>query len=70
LLRVFARWYDRGDIEIEPVEAESAVDRTLATGHPDMNVALWQAAGYDRPPSTGEMIREVSRYDCVVGALA
>jgi dTDP-4-dehydrorhamnose reductase len=70
LLRVFARWYDRGDIEIEPVEAESAADRTLATAHPDVNIALWQAAGYDRPPSTEEMIREVSRYDCLVGAPA
>ncbi len=69
LLREFARCYDREDIEIEGVEAASAVDRTLATNRPDVNQAIWQAAGYRRPPSTVEMVREMSRHDYLRGTL-
>lgn len=70
LLREFARCYDRGDIEIVGVEADSTVDRTLSTSHPEVNLAIWQAAGYRRPPSTVEMVREMSRYDYVMGVPA
>ncbi len=62
LLREFARRYGREDVEIESVAAEHRVDRTLATRRPDINRALWAAAGYAEPPGIPEMILEASRY--------
>lgn len=70
LLREFARWYRREDIEIEGVAATSTVDRTLGTGRPDVNRTIWQAAGYPEPPRVSEMVGEVSRHDYLLAALA
>jgi dTDP-4-dehydrorhamnose reductase len=63
MLLEFARAYDRSDIKIKHVEAQTVIDRTLATRDASMNEALWRAAGYKRPPSVGEMIAELGRYD-------
>lgn len=63
MLHVFAGVYERGDIAIEDVPATIVIDRTLATNQPDVNVALWKAAGYDRPPTVPEMIRELGGFD-------
>ncbi len=62
LLRLFARCYGRGDVEIESVAVERRVDRTLGTRRPDINRTLWTAAGYVEPPGIPEMILEASRY--------
>lgn len=62
LLRLFARCYGRGDVEIESVAVERRIDRTLGTRRPDINRALWTAAGYAEPPGIPEMILEASRY--------
>jgi dTDP-4-dehydrorhamnose reductase len=63
MLRDFAEVYERGDIAIQEVDAKTIVDRTLATSNPDLNSALWRAAGYSQPPTVTEMIRELGRFE-------
>ncbi|HEY7500999.1 MAG TPA: sugar nucleotide-binding protein [Vicinamibacterales bacterium] len=63
MLHEFASAYGRADISIDTVDAPTVIDRTLATNQRDLNAALWSAAGYDRPPSVPEMIRELARFD-------
>jgi dTDP-4-dehydrorhamnose reductase len=70
LLREFARWYDRADVTIDGVEAAQAVDRRLGTSRPEVNQAIWRAAGYEHPPCVSEMVGEVSRYEYRMGGLA
>jgi dTDP-4-dehydrorhamnose reductase len=63
LLQHFAAAFERPDVDISPTEAASVVDRTLATEHPEVNHALWGAAGYDTIPTVPEMIGELAGYD-------
>jgi dTDP-4-dehydrorhamnose reductase len=60
LLESFAATFDRGDITIEPAEAPTAVDRRLATLDEALNLRLWQAAGYETPPTVPEMVSELA----------
>lgn len=63
MLHDFARVYDRKDIRISEVEAETFIDRTLSTAAPSVNRRLWAAAGYPDPPTVSEMIEELSAFD-------
>jgi len=63
LLRTFAREYHREDISIVPMEAKTAVDRTLSTLDISLNNAIWNAAGYNKSPSIGQMIAELAEYN-------
>lgn len=67
MLHEFAAVYDRGDVAIEDVPAATVVDRTLATNQPALNGALWKGAGYERPPTVPEMIRELAAFDYRAG---
>lgn len=62
MLRDFAAAYGREDVVINDVEAKSVIDRTLATQYPERNSAIWQAAGYDTPPTVSAMIAELGGY--------
>jgi len=62
MLRDFATAYGREDISINNVEAKTVVDRTLATGNPELNAGLWLAVGYKNIPTVPQMIRELSKY--------
>jgi hypothetical protein len=62
MLEVMAEAYQRSDIQIRQVEANSTVDRTLDTSSPAENVAAWRLAGYDQPPTVPQMIRELAGY--------
>jgi len=62
MLHDFARAYGRPDITIRDTEAKTVIDRTLDTTMPDANLALWQAAGYNAPPTVTEMILELGAY--------
>lgn len=63
MLGHFARRFGRGDVTINPTAAGTVIDRTLATADEAANRRLWEAAGYDEPPSVPEMIEELSSYD-------
>jgi dTDP-4-dehydrorhamnose reductase len=60
LLELIAGAFGRGDIGVDPGAAEVAVDRTLATAHPQDNERLWSAAGYDEPPTVATMVGELA----------
>jgi len=61
LLRLF-REYFRPDITVEPVKTPDAVNRTLATIYPEVNQALWEAAGYLEPPTIDMMVGDLSEW--------
>jgi dTDP-4-dehydrorhamnose reductase len=63
MLHLFAEVYARGDVAIDDVPARAVVDRTLATQRPEVNAALWSAAGYERPPTVEAMVRELAAFD-------
>lgn len=69
MLEEFARQYGRQDIEIGHGEAAQSVDRTLSTKNQSLNQRLWETAGYGRPPSIPEMIRELHEYEFRFAAL-
>jgi len=62
LLKCFGKYFDRRDIKIKPVDAPKVVDRTLRTENKDMNLALWQAAGYKKIPTVEEMVDELVKF--------
>ncbi len=62
LLKIFAKIYGRDDLKILLEPAPNEVDRTLATKQPALNIGLWQAAGYDTPPTLASMVEELSTY--------
>ena len=63
MLKEFARCYHREDITITPVQAPVVIDRTLRTVDEVSNLAIWEAAGYAKPPSVPEMITEMAGFD-------
>ena len=62
MLTVFAKEFDREDLEIKKTEADKVIDRTLETMNKDKNDDLWKDAGYDKAPSVPEMIAELAKY--------
>jgi dTDP-4-dehydrorhamnose reductase len=62
LLQIFAETFGRNDIEITEFEAETAVNRTLATLYPHKNEQLWLDAGYNQVPSIAELINEYAEW--------
>lgn len=62
LLVDFAKEFNRGDITIVPVDAETSINRSLATNNPSINKYLWECAGYKEPPTIRQMIKELAEY--------
>lgn len=56
LVQAIASSCGRDDLEINPTEAPVAVDRTLATIHPELNKSLWHAAGFAEVPSVEHVV--------------
>ena len=54
--------FGRNDIGVTPRETPADCDRRLSTLRPDVNRALWQAAGYEAPPTIREMLTELAEY--------
>jgi dTDP-4-dehydrorhamnose reductase len=63
MLRAFARAFNRQDITVVDVTNGPAVDRRLQTLNPEVNAALWAAAGYAAPPTVEAMIQELADFD-------
>lgn len=61
LLEIIAEAYGKSTT-VKPVAAPEAVDRTLATLDPAMNLKLWQAAGYPEPPTIEYMVAELAAF--------
>ena len=70
LLCCFARCFQRSDIQITAADAKKVIDRTLATENQDLNMKLWECAGYeDCPPSVCEMVEELADFDFRFGGM-
>lgn len=62
LLKSFAKNFNRTDVKINPVNAPKIVDRTLATNNKELNVKIWNSAGYKLIPTIEKMIEELANY--------
>lgn len=61
LLRLIVRSNRKADyIPITDMEAAESIDRTLSTNNPELNLRLWQAAGYVEPPTIEQMLTELA----------
>lgn len=61
LLELALNAFGRSDVSVQHVPGPGApVDRTLATRDPAANQQLWQAAGYERPPTIEAMLRQLA----------
>ena len=63
MLREFAGSFHRKDISITPVIAPKIIDRTLKTNNEPLNLSIWTAAGYNKPPTVPEMVAEQATFD-------
>jgi dTDP-4-dehydrorhamnose reductase len=70
LLDRFGKEFGRRDIKVDAIEAETKVDRTLATLNEHINRRLWDCAGYADPPTVAQMISELARFDSSIRASA
>jgi dTDP-4-dehydrorhamnose reductase len=59
MLHIFAKHFDREDIEIEDIDASMAIDRTLSTNNIQANDRIWKLAGYEKIPTVEEMIKGI-----------
>jgi len=59
LIKLFALYGDRLDLDVKPWDTGSLVDRSLSTVFPEVNNTLWEAAGYSRAPLIEAMIAEI-----------
>lgn len=62
LLKCFSKEFDREDITITDVEAPTVIDRTLLTSNKKLNQQIWEAAGYNSPPTIEQMVAELAEY--------
>lgn len=61
LLELALTAFGRTDVSVRHVPGPGApIDRTLSTRDPGANQRLWQAAGYERPPSIEAMLNELA----------
>jgi len=66
LLARIAHSFDH-EIEITPKPSGKPVSRILSTERPDVNEALWLAAGYSEPPTILEMLEELAAFTAANG---
>jgi len=62
LLHSFAMFFGRKDLAIAARPVPQSVDRSLGTLDPDLNLRIWQAAGYLEPPTLALMVEELAQY--------
>ena len=60
LLKIFARVFNREDLQIESRPSGRVANMTLSTNNPNLNKLLWNLAGYSHPLTIEEMILEYS----------
>jgi dTDP-4-dehydrorhamnose reductase len=58
LISQIAKFASRGDILISPINSEKRINRTLTTNFPELNLAMWEAAGYRSVPTVDSLIKE------------
>jgi dTDP-4-dehydrorhamnose reductase len=64
LLMMFRKYFNRLDITVNAI-TKGKNDRRLSTIHPEVNQKLWRMAGYDKPPTVEDMVKELAEYRSV-----
>lgn len=59
LVAKIASVFGREDIKILPKASGKTIDRTLETADEAFNLEIWNAAGYQTPPSIEQMLEEI-----------
>lgn len=59
MLKIFAKTFNREDININEMNAEESINRTLSTLDSKRNKDIWQMASYDQIPSVEDMIKDM-----------
>ena len=62
LVKTIAEVFGRNDITISEFQADTKVDRSLATDDIAKNLQLWEGAGYSLPPTIEDMIKEYKNW--------
>jgi dTDP-4-dehydrorhamnose reductase len=62
LVSTIAQNFNRHDLSINPIEAATAIDRTLRTSYGEVNAKLWSYGGYNQPPTIQHMIDEYAQW--------
>lgn len=62
LLLMFKKYFGREDLVINSQKADQCIDRTLSTKNQDLNLSIWNSAGFINPPSVEEMIKDLGKY--------
>jgi dTDP-4-dehydrorhamnose reductase len=62
LLNEFRYAFQRDDIGIRPLDHQQPINRTLSTLFPERNSELWAQAGYTKPPTVHQMIRNYAEW--------
>lgn len=62
LLHYFSKEYSREDVCIKPTLAPQVINRSLATANTELNLQLWNLAGYSNPPTISQMVKELAEY--------
>ena len=60
LLLLFKKNFNREDIQVKPIDSDTAIDRTLLSDSSEENKKIWKIAGYDNVPTISELIKELS----------
>lgn len=59
MLHLFAKIFDRDDINIKNINADENINRTLSTKYQKRNNKLWKLAGYNSIPTIEEMVNDI-----------
>lgn len=59
MLHIFAKTFNRADIQITDIHAKESIDRTLKTNNIERNNKLWELAEYKNIPSIEDMIKNI-----------
>jgi dTDP-4-dehydrorhamnose reductase len=59
LVRLIAAHEGRDDLEIYDGRATQDIDRTLSTNSPEFSASVWNAAGFETPPTIAQLVTEI-----------
>lgn len=62
LINLIAHHFNRSDLRIRKLEADTTIDRSLATNNSEQNRQFWQIGGYNKVPTIDEMVSTYSRW--------
>jgi len=62
LINSISSEFGRSDLQIIQFEAETPINRSLITIHPERNLQLWRQGGYNEIPTISEMVSTYAKW--------